>query len=569
MDLAHMIVMARGEKQVDLVIKNCQLVNVLSGDVSQAEVAVSGGTVVGIDKGYSGAIIVDLGGRYLAPGLIDAHVHIESSMLTVPQFAAAVVPRGTTLVVTDCHEIANVLGVAGIRFMVDSAKESPLDILVMLPSCVPATPLETSGAVLSAGDLEPLLDEPWAIGMGELMNFPGTIAGAPDVLAKLELFKGMPVDGHAPGLGGLDLAAYIAAGVGSDHECTSAAEAAEKLAKGMYVFMREGTGARNLLDLLEAMNPSNSRRCCLCVDDRHPGDLLSRGHIDSMLRMVVETGIPPVTALQMATINTAERFGLAEYGAIAPGFVADMVAFDDLESFEAMLVFKAGQIVAKQGRVIRDLGVSPEVGSSFNVAGFSAERLVMLASDGARARVIGIVQDQIVTEALSAEVPVRDGAAVSDPASDTLKMAVVERHAGTGNVGLAFVRGFGLKSGALASSIAHDSHNIVVVGCTDADMAAAVARVTAMGGGQVVVAGGKVAAENPLPIGGLMSSLPADAVASQVDGLNKAAAELGCSLEDPFMTMSFLALPVIPELKLTDRGLVDVGRFEIIGAFDD
>lgn len=568
MQLGDSIRMARGAEEVDLLITNCLLVNVLSGRVHPATVAVARGIIVGLDRGYSAKKTIDLGGRYLAPGLIDAHVHIESSMVTVQQFAAAVVPRGTTSVVTDCHEIANVMGVEGIRFMMGSAAAAPLDVFVMLPPCVPATPLETSGAVLEAADLAPLVDEPWVIGMGELMNFPGTIAAAPDVLAKLELFKGMPVDGHAPGLSGMDLAAYIAAGPDSDHECTTAAEAEEKLQKGMYIFMREGTGARNLLDLLPVVNADNNRRCCLCIDDRHPGDLLERGHIDSMLGMLVNAGVSPMKALQMATINTAQRFRLAGRGAIAVGYAADMVVLDDLEGFEASMVFKDGVVTAESGELTAATGEGPAVNPSFNVAGFSAERL-RLAARGSAVRVIGVVPRQIITEALTDEAPLEDGNLVADPSVDLLKIAVVERHKGTGNVAVSFVRGFGLQAGAMASSVAHDSHNIVVVGCSDTDMAAAVQRVAEMEGGQAVAAGGEIKAELALPIAGLMSPLPVREVAGQVEGLNRAAAGLGCALDDPFMTMSFLALPVIPELKLTDRGLVDVGKFDFVSPFAD
>lgn len=570
MELERTIALARGEGQADLLIRNCRLVDVLAGRVHPAEVAVAGGIVVGLDPGYHASRTIDLGGRYLAPGLIDAHVHLESSMVTVPQFARATVTRGTTAVVTDCHEIANVHGLDGIRYMIDSSERLPLDVWVMLPPCVPATPLENAGAVLGASDLAVLAGHPSVKGLGELMNFPGTIAGAPDVMEKLALFAGRPVDGHAPGLGGRDLAAYIAAGPDSDHECVSAAEAEEKLQKGMYIFMREGTGARNLNDLLPVMNANNSNRCCLCTDDRHPADLLARGHIDSMLRMAIEAGVSPLTAVQMATITVTRRLGLQDRGAIAPGYRADMVAFDDLEGFNAAMVFKDGRVVATEGRLTEEPGEGPSIQGSFKVEGFGPDRLRMPAGGGATvsARVIGVVRDQIVTRALTARVPVRDGEAVADPVSDLLKIAVVERHRGTGNVGVGFVGGLGLKAGALASSVAHDSHNIVVVGCSDADMAAAVEKVVELGGGQVAVSGGATLAEVALPIAGLMSPKPLGDVASAVEGLNRAAAGLGCELSDPFMTMSFLALPVIPELKMTDLGLVDVGRFEVVSVFD-
>jgi adenine deaminase len=559
---------ARGAGKADLLITNCLIVDVLSGRVHPGNVAVCEGLIIGMDGGYEAAETIDLEGRYLAPGLIDAHVHLESSMVTVPQFASAVVPRGTTTVVTDCHEIANVMGVEGIEYMLDSAAGAPLDVFVMLPSCVPATPLESSGAVLEAADLKPLLDEPRVIGLGEVMNFPGTIAGVPEVLDKLELFAGKPIDGHAPGLTGKDLSAYIAAGPNSDHECTTAAEAEEKLQKGMYIFLREGTGARNLLDLLPVVNTDNSRRCCLCTDDSHPHDLLSRGHIDSLLRMAMGAGVSPLRAIQMATLNTAERFGLSDRGALAVGRWADMVVFDDLESLNVSSVFKDGRMVAAEAALTDPPAEGRAVSSSFNVAGFSEERL-RLSAAGKQVRVIVVEPGQIVTGSSLAPAAVQDGYAVADPQGDLLKIAVVERHGGTGNVAVAFVRGFGLRAGALASSVAHDSHNVVVVGCTDSDMAAAVDRVVEMGGGQVVMAQGRPRAELALPIAGLMSPRTVEEVSRDVESLNGAAGGLGCALDDPFMAISFLALPVIPELKLTDRGLVDVGRFEIVGPFAD
>jgi len=563
-DLQEKIRSARGEGEVDLLLANCRLVNVLSGRVHRASVAVVGDTIVGLDEEYRARQTIDLGGRYLAPGLIDAHVHLESSMVAVHNFARAVVPRGTTAVVTDCHEIANVMGPGGVRYMLDAAAGLPLDVFVMLPSCVPSTPLETSGAVLEAVDLKLLMKEEAVIGLGELMNFPGTVSGDRGVLDKLRLFEGGLVDGHAPGLGGKDLCAYIAAGPDSDHECTTAAEAEEKLQKGMYLFLREGTGARNLLDLLPVVNAANSHRCCLCTDDRHPADLLERGHIDSIVKMAVDAGVSPVTALQMATCNTARRFRLRDRGAVAVGYRADMIVLGDLEDMRVEMVFKGGRKVSEGGvpgvETVKEMAV-PQ--STFNVSGFGVERL-RVAATGGKVRVIGLVPGQIVTGSLVLEVPVEGGEAVADRDADILKIAVVERHIGTGNVGLGFVRGFGIKNGALASSVAHDSHNIVVVGDSDADMCAAVLRLVGLGGGQVVVSGGDVKAELALPIAGLMSPRPLEEVASGVESLNRAAAGLGCSLTDPFMTMSFLALPVIPELKLTDLGLVDVGRFEVV-----
>lgn len=567
MEKAEIIRLARGKGKVDLLIENCLLINVLSGRVHPVSVAIAGDTVVGLGGDYDAVERLDLGGRYIAPGLMDAHVHLESSMVAPVQFARTVVPRGTTAVFTDCHEIANVMGIDGIRYMMEQAATTPLDVFVMLPPCVPATPLETSGAVLEARNLAGLLTEPTVIGLGELMNFPGTIVGDRGILAKLELVKGMPVDGHAPGLSGNDLSAYIAAGPDSDHECTTAVEAEEKLQKGMYVFMREGTGARNFLDLLPVMNECNSFRCCVCTDDRNPADLLERGHIDSIVRMAVSAGTPPLRAIQMATINTARRFGLAGRGAVAPGYRADMVVLDDLDGMKISMVIKDGKVVARDGRLSGSAGTEKAVPlSTFDVLGFSIERLRVGAAPGS-ARVIGVVPGQIVTESLELELTSRDGLAVADPGSDILKIAVVERHKGTGNVGVGFVRGFGLSSGALASSVAHDSHNIVVIGASDEDMVAAVERVIEIGGGQVVAAGGEVRAELALSIAGLMSTLSVEEAAAGVAALNKAAGALRCGIAEPFMTMSFLALPVIPELKLTDQGLVDVGRFEVVPLF--
>ena len=569
MNLEERIRFARGDAEVDLVLTNCYVVDVLSGRIHPAQIAIADGIIVGLDSGYRARKTIDLKGKYLAPGLIDCHVHIESSMVSVQEFAGTIMPRGTTSVIIDCHEIGNVMGIAGIRYMMDSAAKVPLDIFFMLPSCVPATPFETSGAVLEAADLKPLIDEPAVLGLGELMNFPGTIAGDPGVLAKLELFKDMLVDGHAPSLTGKDLTAYIAAGPDSDHECTNAGEAEEKLQKGMYIFMREGTAARNLLDLLPVMNAENSSRCCLCTDDRLPGDLLKRGDIDSMLRMAVDAGVSPVTAIQMATINTARRFGLRDRGAVAAGYRADLVVFEDLEKLGVRMVLKGGDMVAEGGELKIAMGEEPAVlSSTFNVAEFNSEKLRVPAS-GKNARVIGVIPDQIVTKALSLEVRIEGDLAVADMKKDILKIAVVERHAGTGNVGLGFVQGFGLTRGALASSVAHDSHNIVVVGASDEDMAAAVEKIIQMDGGQVVATGGEAVASLALPIAGLMSPISAQEVAAKLQKLNSSAADIGCKLGDPFIAMSFLALPVIPELKLTDRGLVDVKKFELVPLFVD
>lgn len=562
MDREELISAARGEGKVDLLLTGGLVVDVLGGRVYPAAVAIHRGVIVGLGDGFDARETMDLNGRYVAPGLIDAHVHMESSMLTVPEFARCAVPHGTCAVVTDAHEISNVMGAEGVKYILESGRDAPMDIYMMLPSCVPATPLETSGAVLDAQALARLMSLDGVIGLGELMNFPGTVAGDPETMAKLALFEGMPVDGHAPGLSGRDLSAYVAAGPDSDHECVEAAEAEEKLRNGMYIFMRHGTGARNLIDLLPVANASNNRRCCLCVDDLSPAHLLEKGHVDYLVRLAVGMGASPMTAIQMATINTAQRFGLERVGAVAPGYRADIAVFDSLDSLNVTTVIKGGTVVASGGELLIDPGRAPAAGSTFNVEGFDESRFRVPAKNPAR--IIGVIPGQIVTESLVEELPEEGGLFHSEVEHDVLKVAVVERHRGTGNVGVALVRGFGMQSGALASSVAHDSHNIVVVGCGDAEMALAVRRVIEMGGGQVVVNGGGVLSELALPVAGLMSTMPAREVARAVEDLNLKAASIGCVLPDPFMTMSFLALPVIPSLKLTDRGLVDVEKFEFV-----
>ena len=568
MQACELIKAARGEHPCDLVLANGRIVDVFSGEIVAGSVAVTGGRIVGIGD-YPARATVDLGGRFVAPGLIDSHVHIESAMTCVGEFARAVAARGTTAVVADPHEIANVLGADGIRYMLASAKNQPINVFYTLPSCVPATDLETAGARLTAADLEPFFQEPGIVALGEMMNYPGVLNGDAEVLKKIDAARrhGKPVDGHAPGLSGKDLAAYVAAGITSDHECTRAAEALEKLAAGMHIMIRQGTGARNLSDLLPVVTERNSHRLMWCTDDRHPHDLLYEGHIDSIVAAAIRGGVNPVTAIRMATLNPAERFGLTHLGAVAPGRQADLVVFSDPAFQRVEDVYVRGELIAKDGSLVGGIRRPPplEAPPSMNV---NLQALDFgLAAGGRRVRVIDLVPDQILTRQSIESAPVEGSRLVSDPGRDLLKIAIVERHTGSGRIGLGIVRGFGLRQGAMASSVAHDSHNIVVVGVTDADMRAAVGEVVAMGGGIAAAAGGRIAARLPLPVAGLMSLEPVQAVSDAMDRLVCAARELGSPLKDPFMTLSFLSLPVIPELKITDRGLVDVAQFRHVGLF--
>ena len=568
MTLEATISVARGEEPADLLLKNARMVNVLSGEIHPADIAVYGGKVVGFGA-YQASQEIDLGGRYVCPGLMDAHVHLESSMVQPAEFARAVVPLGTTSVICDPHEIANVLGMEGVQYILDASEGLPLHVYVMVPSCVPATHMETAGAELTADDVVKLMKHERVLGLAEMMNFPGVLYRVPQVLAKLKAAGDRPVDGHAPGLSGLDLNAYIAAGVGSDHECTDPEEAREKLRRGMHILIREGTTARNLHALLPLVTPANSRLCHFCTDDRHPDTLLDteQGHIDDVVRKALGWGLDPMTAIQMASINTAEYFRLRGVGAVAPGYRADLLVLSDLEAVKVDQVYTAGRLVAEQGSLLASSASFPQVPLRPSVhVDLRALDFTIKAGEGP-ARVIGAIPEQVVTNELRLEPTSVEGEVVADPARDILKIAVVERHRQTGNVGLGLVQGVGLKRGAIASSVAHDSHNLVIIGANDDDMRAAAAAVAEMGGGQVVLADGEVQAACPLPIAGLMSDQPLEAVAGQVEALTQAAHALGCTLPDPLMTMSFLALAVIPSLKLTDLGLVDVNRFDLVPLF--
>ena len=569
MSIERLIAVARGEEPADLLLKNGRLVNVLSGEVHPARVAIVDGRVAGWGGDYRARRVVDLAGRFICPGLIDAHVHLESSMVSPAEFSRAVLPHGTTAVVCDPHEIANVLGLAGVRYILDASAGLPLTVYVMAPSCVPATDMETAGAALDAADIAQILTYDRVLGLAEMMNYPGVLFRVPSVLAKIAAAAGRPVDGHAPGLSGKDLNAYLAAGIGSDHECTDPDEAREKLRRGMHIFIREGTTARNLHSLLPLVTPANARFCHFCTDDRHPDTLLTEGHVDDIVRQAIAGGLDPVLAIQMASINTALYFGLRQTGAVAPGYRADLLVLDDLERVQVAQVYAAGQLVAEGGRCLLFAAELPQVPTQSTVHLNTAVLDLTIRAGQGPARVIGVVPGQVVTEDLRLEPAIVDGQVVADPARDLAKIAVIERHHSTGNLGLGLVKGIGLRRGAIASSVAHDSHNVVVVGVADADMRAAVASVAEMGGGQVAIAGGQVQAACPLPIAGLMSDRPLEQVRDQVAALTKAAQALGSTLPDPFMTLSFLALPVIPALKLTDKGLVDVIKFQVVPLFGE
>jgi adenine deaminase len=568
MDLAEIIDAAAGRIPCDLLLKNGRIVNVLSGEIVPGCVAVHGGRIVAMEETPSKRVI-DLEGRTVAPGFIDAHVHIESSMVTVSQYARAVVPRGTTAAVIDPHEIANVLGVEGVRMMIDSAKGGALDVFVMVPSCVPATDMETSGASLSAADIASFYPDAAVLGLAEMMNFPGVLSKDPEVMKKIRTAKNGRIDGHAPGLTGANLSAYISAGIRSDHECTTADEAREKIRKGMCVFIREGTAAKNLDALLPLVRAENADCFAFCTDDRHPFDLLRQGHLDYLIRRAVESGLDPVLAVRMATRNPARYFGLEDRGVVAPGRLADLTVLDDLKTMKVAMVFKNGAVAAESGVLDPRFGTGARVRAipSVRVKPFASDRFEITADGSKRLRAIRMIPNQIVTRTEWIAPKIENGRVVSDPESDVLKIAVIERHRASGNVGLGMVRGFGLKRGALGSSVAHDSHNLIVVGTSDADLRAAADALIRMQGGLVAVENGAVLAELSLPVAGLMTPEPIETVSEKIEVLKQTARSMGCAVEDPFMQLSFLALPVIPELKLTDRGLFDAIRFEPVPLF--
>ena len=563
--LARLIKVAKGESAADLVLANTKVINVFTGEIETGNVAIYDGMIAGVGDYHQAKQMIDLEGKYLAPGLINGHSHIESSMLDIGQYARAVVPRGTLAVVSDLHEIANVSGLDGIRDILAAARRLPLELFLMAPSCVPATHLETSGASLDREALRQLLRWRGVVGLGEVMNYPGVISGNEHLLDKIALASGKVVDGHAPGVSGKDLTAYIAAGIYSDHESVSLGEAREKLRQGMHVMLREGSSEKNLQALLPLVTDKTYRRCFFVVDDRSCADLLKDGDIDAVVRKAISLGLDPVQAIRMATINTAEYFGLKNLGAIAPGYMANMIVISKLPCLEIDMVFHRGHLVAKQGEPLFALKQpsSKRPTGTINIKPFAVDALRLTASVETKP-VIEVVPGQIITKKRLERVKVTGGVILADISRDILKLVVVERHKASGNIGLGLVMGFGLKKGALVSSISHDSHNIIAVGTSDEDIFRGIKEIERLRGGLAVVADGKVLGALPLPVGGLLSDEPAEVVASKLETLKALARDLGVKLPSPFATLSFLALPVIPQLRLTDLGLVDVNAFKLI-----
>ena len=548
---------ARGDEPADLVLSGGQVFSVFTKEWLDVDVAVKDGHVVGLGR-YEGRERIDVSGAYLVPGFIDAHMHIESSKLMVDEFARAVLTHGTTAVVADPHEIANVLGTDGIHWLLDCCEDIPLDVFVMASSCVPASHFESPRRPFTTGDIESLLRRSRTIGIAEMMNFPGVIAGNPSEIAKLETGLTDHVDGHAPGVRGPALNAYISAGISSDHEAMTFEEALEKRRLGMWVLLREASIARNLRDLLPLVKRYGTERCAFCTDDREPDFIVEEGHINQMVRVAVEEGISPEDALVMATINPATCHRLWRLGAIAPGYQADIVVLDDLKSFKPRQVLKRGapprHVKVEAPEWVRQtVSLGPLDATSFRIA-----------AGPRKIRVMRVVPAQLITGVESVEPAMSDGCIVADPARDLVKIAVVERHHASGRVGLGFATNVGLKRGAFASTVAHDAHNIVVLGVDDRDMAACAMRLAEIGGGIVIVEGGRVVEELPLPVAGLMSDRPLAEVHERLRSMERRLSTMGVTMASPFMTLSFLALSVIPELKITDRGLVDVSRFELV-----
>ncbi|MCP3740258.1 adenine deaminase [Rossellomorea sp. BNER] len=554
----------------DLVIKNGKIVNVFTHEILEGDLAIADGYFAGVGR-YEGYETIDVSGKYIAPGFIDGHVHIESAMITPAEFSNVVLPNGVTSVIADPHEIANVSGALGIEYMIKSSEGIPLDVFFMLPSCVPATTFENAGAVLNYEQLESFYAHPRVLGLGEVMNYPAVFHNEEEMLNKLvsASLKGKRIDGHAAGIDSDGINIYMAAGIRTDHECVTSEEALDRLRKGMYVMLREGSAARDLTALLKAVNEKNTRRCLFVTDDKHLDDIISEGSIDHNVRVAIRDGLNPLLAIQMATLNAAECFGLKHKGAIAPGYEADFLIIDDLKNIQVDLVFKSGKLVAKNGemaaRTKSTTSPSSSIIDSMRLNRITSEHLQIKLNDDSLANIIGIIPNSIVTKHLIEKVDFMNGLFQCSTEKDFLKLAVIERHRNTDNIGVGIINGLGIKNGAIASTVAHDSHNVVAAGTTDDDIIKAVTVTAQMNGGLAVVQNGEILASLPLPIAGLMSDMQSSIVNERLMELNKALKKIGCTMEfNPFLTLSFLALPVIPELKLTDIGLFDVKTFKHI-----
>jgi adenine deaminase len=566
--LSDIIEVSKGRKLGDLLLKNCRVVNVFNETIEENDVLVQNGIIAGVGRYKSAREIIDVSGSFVSPSFIDSHLHIESSMLIPPEFAKSVIPLGTTTVVADPHEIANVSGISGLQFMINSSKNLPMDIFFMLSSCVPATSLETSGAHLYAEDLQMLKNNEKVLGLAELMNYQGVIAEDKEVLDKILMFRDRIIDGHSPGLSGDNLNVYLSSGVMTDHECTNAEEALEKLSKGMWIMMREGSLTRDVLRLLPILNEKTKHRILLCTDDKHPEDLIGEGHINFAISLLVDNNIPLPLAIRLATLNPSLFFGFKRKGGIAPGYIADIVIFNELKNIEK--VFKDGVMVAENGKSLFEISNPVHdyaVKNTINLKQVTFEKLLVQQNTG-KIRVIGIRPFSVVTDELFYDPKVVEGYVVSDIERDLIKIAVFERHKATGRVATGFIHGLGLKRGAFATSIAHDSHNIIAAGENDKDILLAVAQIEAMGGGIAITKDGKVIGFLPLPYGGLMTNADVYQVAENLTSLHKIAKEENfVSAGDPFMTLAFMSLPVIPKLKITDMGLVDVDKFDFVPLF--
>ena len=575
--LREQVAAATGSKKAELVLKNAQIVNVFTQSVETGDIAIEGGYIVGIGN-YEGITEKDLGGAYVCPGFLDGHIHIESSMTSPGEFERAVVPHGTIAVITDPHEIANVAGTAGIRFMMQSAQKLELDVYFMLPSCVPATDLDESGAELLAKDLEPFYADEKVLGLAEMMNAFGVTHGDKGCFEKLVQARSLKkaIDGHAPALSGKELNAYVTAGIRSDHECSDFEEAKEKFARGQWIMIRQGTAAKNLKALMGMFEDPYYQRCLLVTDDKHPGDLIRIGHIDAIIREAVSMGADPIRAIRMGTLNAAAYFGLHDMGAVAPGYKADLAVFDDLRTLNVKQVYKGGKLVAENGKMLHQkekntdwsTEIKERVFHSFHRVPITVEELQLKETTGTHQRVIDMVAHELITKERIEEWKELPGVAPGvDISRDIVKLAAIERHKNTGHVGLGFLGKYGLKKGAVATSIGHDSHNLVIAGVTDEDMVLAGNRVIENGGGLAIALEGKVLADLPLPIGGLIADEPVEVVDEKLEHMKKLSVELGISEDfDAFMTLAFISLPVIPKLRLNTYGVVDVEKHQVVEA---